>query len=172
VAYFPKTKGDVMEQRDTEIVRDPVTGAVREELHVTVDPAADPPDPAVPVADSAEVFSSFNPARRAVELIYLVFGIINGLLVIRIVLKLLGANPLAGFTSFVYGITDVFLGPFRNLLATVSSNQSQLELSVAIAILVYALIGWVIARIVTIMFSRNVTVARRSRSRGMRSRGY
>jgi len=124
------------------------------------------------VADSAEVVSSFNPARRAVELIYLVFSIINGLLVIRIVLKLLGANPLAGFTSFVYGITDVFLAPFRNLLATVSSNQSQLELSVVIAILVYALIGWVIARIVTIMFSRNVTVARRSRSRGMRPRGY
>jgi hypothetical protein len=125
---------------------------VREERHVTVDPAADPPDPAVPVADSAEVVSSFNPARRAVELIYLVFGIINGLLVIR--------------------ITDVFLAPFRNLLATVSSNLSQLELSVVIAILVYALIGWVIARIVTIMFSRNVTVARRSRSRGMRPRGY
>jgi uncharacterized protein YggT (Ycf19 family) len=161
-----------MEQRDTEIVRDPVTGAVREERHVTVDPAAGPADPAVPVADSSEVVSTFNPARRTVELVYLVFGIINGLLLIRIVLKLLGANTLAGFTSFVYGITDVFLAPFRNLLPTVGNNQSQLEMSVAVAILVYMLIAWVIARIVTIMFSRNVTVARSSRSRGMRPRDY
>jgi len=158
-----------MEQRDTEIVRDPVTGAVREERHVTVDP---PADPAAPVAASSEVVNTFNPARRTVEVIYLVFGIINGLLLIRMVLKLLGANPLAGFTTFVYGITDVFLAPFRNLLPTVGNNQSQLEMSVVVAILVYALIAWVIARIVTIIFSRNVTVARSSRSRGMRPRGY
>ena len=162
-----------MEQKDTEIVRDPVTGAVREERHVTVDPAADPAaDPAVPMSDSSEVVSSFNPARRAVEVTYLVFGIINGLLLIRMVLKLLGANTLAAFTSFVYGITDVFLAPFRNLLPTVGNGQSQLEMSVVVAILVYALIAWVIARIVTIVFSRNVTVARSSRSRGLRPRGY
>lgn len=162
-----------MEQRDTEIVRDPVTGAVREERHVTVDPATDPAaGPAVPMSDSSEVVSSFNPARRAVEVTYLVVGIINGLLLIRMVLKLLGANTLAAFTSFVYGITDVFLAPFRNLLPTVGNHQSQFEMSVVVAILVYALIGWVVARIVTIMFSRNVTVARSSRSRGLRPRGY
>ena len=161
-----------MEQRNTEIVRDPVTGAVREERHVTVGTGADPVDPAAPVADSSEVVSSFNPARRSVELTYLVFGVINGLLLIRMVLKLLGANPLAGFTSFVYGVTDVFLAPFHNLLPPVGNDQSQFEMSVVVAILVYMLIGWVIARVVTIMFSRNVTVARSSRSRGMRPRGY
>ncbi|MGH7763222.1 MAG: YggT family protein [Candidatus Dormibacteraceae bacterium] len=162
-----------MERRDTEIVRDPVTGTVREERRVTVDAVDDQAvDPAVPVGDSSEVVSSFNPAGRAVELIYLVFGIINGLLLIRVVLKLLGANALAGFASFVYGITGVFLAPFRNLLPTVGSGQSQLEMSAVVAILVYALIGWVIARIVKIMFSRSVTFAHSSRSRGMRPRGY
>ncbi|HEY1420051.1 MAG TPA: YggT family protein [Candidatus Dormibacteraeota bacterium] len=162
-----------MEHRETEIVRDPVTGAVREERHVTVDPTGDPlADPVAPVADSAEVVSSFNPARRATEVIYLVSGIINGLLLIRIVLKLLGANPLAGFASFIYGVTDVFMAPFRNLLPTVGSGQSQLELSAVIAIIVYALIGWVIARIVNIMYSRSVTVARSSRSNRMRPKGY
>jgi uncharacterized protein YggT (Ycf19 family) len=161
-----------MEQRDTEIVRDPVTGAVREERHVTVDGATDSSDSTVPVSDSAEVVRNFNPARRTVELIYLIFGIINGLLLIRVVLKLLGANPLAGFTSFVYGITDVFMAPFRNLLPTIGSNQSQLEMSAVVAVLVYALVGWVMARIVTIMFSRDVTVARSSRSRRMRPRGF
>jgi uncharacterized protein YggT (Ycf19 family) len=94
------------------------------------------------------------------------------LLLIRIVLKLLGANPLAGFSNFIYGVTNVFMAPFRNLLPTVGTGQSQLEPSALIAIIVYALIGWVIARILTILYSRNVTVARSSRSGGMRPRGY
>jgi len=41
---------------------------------------------------------------------------------------------------------------------------------VVVAILVYALAGWAVARLVTIIFFRNVTVARRSG--GFRPRGY
>jgi len=124
---------------------------------VTRDPGAGP------VTDSAEVVSSITPARRAIEASYLLVGIIDGLLIIRLVLKLLAANPLAGFSSFVYGLTDVFMAPFRNLLPVVGGGSGAvLEMSVVIAIIVYALIGWALARLIAIMFSRNVTVARRS----------
>jgi uncharacterized protein YggT (Ycf19 family) len=146
-----------MERRDTEIVRDDVAGTVREESHVTRDPGVGP------VTDSAEVVSTVTPARRAIEVCYLTFGIIDALLVIRLVLKLLGANPLAGFSTFVYGLTDIFLAPFKNLLPVVGgSSGAVLEMSVVIAIIVYALIGWALARVIAIMFARNVTVARRS----------
>jgi uncharacterized protein YggT (Ycf19 family) len=150
-----------MERKDTEIVREDVAGTVREESHVTRDQAG------APIADSAEVVSNTNPGRRAIELTYLVFGIIDGLLLIRLLLKLLGANPLAGFSTFIYGITDFFMGPFRNLLPTVGSGSGAVfEMSVVIAIMVYALIGWALVRLITIMFFRNVTVSRRS-SRGI-----
>lgn len=150
-----------MEHRDTETVRDDINGTVREESHVTRGPAG------APISDSAEVVKSFNPGRRAMELTYLVFGIIEGLLVIRLVLKLLGANPQAGFSNFIYGLTDVFMAPFRNLLPTVgSSSGAVLETPVIIAIIVYALIGWVLARLIVIVFFRNVTVSQRS-SRGI-----
>src|SRR5256885_16027340 len=66
-------------------------------------------------------------------------SVIDGLLVIRLVLKLLGANPHAGFTRWTYGVTDFFLAPFMNLLPTIGNEQSQLEMSVVVAILVYAL---------------------------------
>jgi uncharacterized protein YggT (Ycf19 family) len=125
-----------MERRDTEIVRDDVTGTVREESHVTRDAGGGG------VMDSAEVVSSATPARRATEVIYLVFGII-------------------------YGLTDVFLAPFRNLLPTVGGGSGAvLEMSTVIAIIVYALIGWALVRLVAITFFRNVTVSRRS-SRGI-----
>ena len=90
-------------------------------------------------------------------------GIIDGLLLIRIVLKLLAANPLAGFSKFIYSLTDVFLAPFRNILPTVGGGSGAvLEMSTVIAIIVYALIGWALVRLVSIMFSRNVTVSQRS----------
>src|SRR6202171_2055121 len=147
-----------MERRETEIVRDDATGTAREESRVTTTDAS-----ASATADSAEVVSSVSPGRRAVEVTYLVFGIIEGLLAIRLVLKLLGANPQAGFTNFIYGLTDVFMAPFRNLLPTVgSSSGAVLETSVVIAIIVYALIAWVIARLIVIIFFRNVPVSHRS----------
>jgi uncharacterized protein YggT (Ycf19 family) len=150
-----------MERKDTEIVRDDVGGTVREESHVTRDAAG------ASIADSAAVVRSFNPGRRAMELTYLVFGIIEGLLLIRLVLKLLGANPQAGFTTFIYGLTDVFMAPFRNLLPTVgSSSGAVLEVSVLVAIIVYALVAWVVARLIVILFFRDVTISQRS-SRGI-----
>lgn len=146
-----------MERRDTEIVRDEVTGTVREESHVTQHTDGGR------VMDSAEVVSSATPARRATEAIYLVFGVIDALLLIRLVLKLLAANPLAGFSKFIYGLTDVFMAPFRNLLPAVGGGSGAvLEMSTVIAIIVYALIGWALVRLVGIVFFRNVTVSRRS----------
>ena len=146
-----------MEHREPDAERDPAPpGQVHEERRVVAgDPAAVPP------VESAEVIQD-NPGWRAVQLVYLIFGVIDGLLLIRLVLKLLGANPNAGFSSWVYGFTDIFLAPFRGLLPNVISGQSIFEMSAVVAILVYALIGWVIARLIAILFYRNVTVERRS----------
>jgi uncharacterized protein YggT (Ycf19 family) len=143
-----------MERRDTDIERDPATGREHEHRRVVSDePAA--------ATGSSEVVSRVNPGRRAMDLVYLIFGVIDGLLLIRVVFKLLGANTSAGFTQWVYGVTDVLLAPFRNLLPTIGTEHSQLEMSVVVAILVYALIAWAMARLMAIIFFRDVTVARR-----------
>ncbi len=146
-----------MERRDSEIERDPVTGREVERHRVV---SEGPVAPAAPVT-SSEVVSTVNPGRRAMDLIYLFFGIIDGLLLVRLVLKLLGANPTSGFAQWTYAVTDVLLAPFRNLLPTIGNEHSQLEMSVVVAILVYALIAWVLARLMAIIFFRDVTVARR-----------
>jgi uncharacterized protein YggT (Ycf19 family) len=152
-----------MERREVDVERDPVTGRVHEHRTVANE------GPVVP-AETAEVVSTLNPGWRATQLVYLVFGLIDGLLLIRLVLKLFGANPQAGFSSGIYNVTDAFLGPFKNILPTIGDRQSQLEMSVVIVILVYALVGWAVARLVAIIFYKNVTVARRSG--GLRPRGY
>jgi YggT family protein len=152
-----------MERTNNDAEREPATGGVQEHQRVVSEDAS--------VAEpESEVISSFNPGWRAVQFVYLVFGVIDGLLIIRMVLKLLGANQHAAFASWIYNVTDYFLGPFHNLLPTIGNAQSQLEMSVVVAILVYALIAWALARFLAIVFYKNVTVARRGR--GLRPRGY
>jgi uncharacterized protein YggT (Ycf19 family) len=102
------------------------------------------------------------------EIIYLVFGIIDAVLLIRLVLKLLGANAHAGFAQFIYGLTDFFLAPFKGLLPTVVSGQSVLELSLIFAILIYSLIALGLVRLVAISLSRSVMVSQHSRSEGLK----
>jgi uncharacterized protein YggT (Ycf19 family) len=147
-----------MERRDTDIERDPESGREIEHRRVVAGETA----PTAPVpAGSSAVVSTVNPGRRAMDMIYLIFGVIDGLLIIRVVMKLLGANTAAPFTQWVYHVTDFFLAPFRNLLPAIGNNNSVLEMSVIIAILVYLLIAWVLARLMAIIFFRDVTYARR-----------
>ena len=120
-----------MEHEETKHVRDESSGTVREESSTVVNDTGTAP------VQEASVVKSSTPARRAMEGIYLLFGIIDALLLIRLVLKLLGANAHAGFASFTYGITDFLLAPFKGLLPTFVSGQSVLELSLIFAILIY-----------------------------------
>jgi uncharacterized protein YggT (Ycf19 family) len=145
-----------MEERKEIVERegDSIVGPMREERHVVTRGPGEP-------VETAEMMSD-NPGWRASQLVYMVFAVIDGLLLIRLVLKLLAANPHAGFASFIYGVTDFFLVPFRNLLPSFGNEQSIFETSVVIAILVYALLGWGLERLVTVIFYRNVTVSRRS----------
>ena len=153
-----------MEHEETTHVRDESSGTVREESSTLVNDAG-----VAPVREASVVKSS-TPARRAMEGIYLLFGVIDALLLIRLVLKLLGANPHAGFASFTYGLTDFFLAPFKGLLPTFVSGQSVFELSLIFAILIYSLIALGLVRLVAITLSRSVMVSQHSRSEGLKPR--
>ena len=93
----------------------------------------------------------YAPRRAAAykvrQAIYLIFGIIEGLIAIRFILRLLGANPDAGFAAFVYGVTGPLLAPFVGLFGTPQYNGSVLELHSIVAIIVYALLAWVLAKL-------------------------
>ncbi len=98
---------------------------------------------------------------RIAALIWVVFGVLDALIALRIVLKLIAANPGSGFADFVYKLTDVFLAPFSGLVASpVIGSSGVFEISSIIALVVYALLAWVIVRIFRLIF----TPARTSRS--------
>ncbi len=72
------------------------------------------------------------------------FGILISLLLLRVVLSLIGANEANAFASFIYGLTDLFVAPFRGLLQTgeFQAGVSRFEFETLVAALVYTLLGW------------------------------
>lgn len=91
---------------------------------------------------------------RTGKLVWLVFGIIIGLIAIRVILKLIAANAANAFASFIYGLTDIFLAPFFGLTATPATDTGMvLEIPALIAMVVYALLAFVIVRLIYIFFA-------------------
>ena len=89
---------------------------------------------------------------RITQILWLLFGFLEALIGIRIVLKLIGANPAAFFTQVIYGITDVFLWPFAGITPDPGVGAFQLEISSIIAMIVYALIAWGLTRLIWVLF--------------------
>ena len=102
-------------------------------------------------------------STKLVRAIYLVFGVIEAVLLIRFVLKALGANTEAGFAQLIYGITGPFVAPFLGLFGTPqAASGATLELHTLIGLVVYALAAWLLARGAWLVFGegRSASVAR------------
>ena len=106
---------------------------------------------------------------RVTQLVYWVFGLIEGLIAIRFVLKALDANPAAGFAQFIYGITSGLVWPFVNLFPNPTYQGATFELSSIIAFIVYALLAWLIGQLVWIIIGETRS-AITTRSTHMNSR--
>jgi len=101
--------------------------------------------------------TSVSSADRIAQGIYVLFGILEGLIAIRILLKLFAANPDAGFTAFVYNITSLFVAPFLAVFPTPAIHGSVFEFSSLLALIVYALVAWGIVRLVQTFGQRQTT---------------
>lgn len=100
---------------------------------------------------------------KVVRFIWLATGILEFMILLRMLLKLIAANPNSVFTQLVYGFTDLFLWPFTGLVGSPSAgNGMVLEISSFFALLVYAVLAWVAVQLIQILAttvkSRSVSV--------------
>lgn len=91
---------------------------------------------------------------KITQLIWLFLGILEALIALRIGLKLIAANPASPIVSLIYGFTHLFLFPFEGMTATPAAGGMVLELSSIFAMLIYALIAWVVERLVWLLLYR------------------
>jgi YGGT family protein len=128
---------------DTRTVRDMPAERVSRREYVR---DADAAEPAMVTTTRTHV----GAARRLTQLVYLVFGLLEVLLLFRLVLKLLAANPGAGFTSLVYQLSEPFVALFRGVFPTPAASGSVLELFTVLAMIVYAVVAWAIGQLILI----------------------
>jgi hypothetical protein len=92
-----------------------------------------------------------HSANVAERVIWFIAGVLLVLLGLRFIFALLGANPANGLANFVYDVTYPFVAPFFNLFSyNFTTGASRFEAYTLVAMLIYGLIAWGIARLVTL----------------------
>ena len=89
------------------------------------------------------------------RLLWAGLGLLEIALLLRILLKLIGANPNNGFTMLIYAFTLLPTAPFTGLTPAWVSGEMILEVSTLIAMAVYWLVVWLIARTIPIVMARS-----------------
>jgi len=91
---------------------------------------------------------------KVTQLVWLLFGILEALIALRIGLMLIGANPNSPIVALIYGFTYLFLFPFAGLVGSPAAGNMVLELSSMFAMLIYGLIAWAIERVIWLVLYR------------------
>lgn len=128
-----------------------------------------PPDESIEqefagVEEAEDLEARRTNAAWTARVIYFVFGVVEILIALRVLLKLIAANTESGFTRFIYGITGPFVAPFQGTVASpTAANGSALELSSILAIVIYLLISWLAVRLMLLLIERPAGAERRAR---------
>ena len=116
---------------------------------VTQDPVA-----SSPVASESHHTVEVKPSggETARRVIVLVFGIVQILILVRIVLLLIDAQESNAMVSLIYSLSKIFVAPFEGVLGTdaLAASGSILDLAAVVA-----LIGWSLLELV-ILWAVNI----------------
>jgi len=91
---------------------------------------------------------------RVVYIVYFVTGALILLLGVRVLLHALAVNPDNGFAGFINLVSGLFVAPFASLLQNPSSGAFVLEITTGIAMIAYAILGWLVGKTVWLVLSR------------------
>jgi hypothetical protein len=92
---------------------------------------------------------------RIVNIIYFLFGVLEFLLGLRVILHLIGVNEANGFANFINVLSAPFVWLFSTLVQNPAlSPNSVFEVTTIIAMIVYAILAWIIGRLVWLALSR------------------
>jgi len=78
------------------------------------------------------------------RILYTLTTFLQTLIVFRIILKIINADPTNNIVSWIYNITETFIEPFKGIIAEeMLIDRFILELTPILALLFYAILGFV-----------------------------
>jgi len=98
-----------------------------------------------------------SPTAMIERLIIWIFGLIQLLILLRVVLLLFAAREGNAIVAFIYDVSDIFVFPFRGILGAdeIAAGQTALDVSAIVA-----LIGWTVLELVILGLVRVFRPAR------------
>lgn len=95
---------------------------------------------------------------KIAQLIYYTVGVINVLLLLRLIFQAFGANPRSGIVSLVYSMTSALLAPFRGIFDIAAAGESVIDPAILVALLIYSLLAKGIVELLYILQERDRVV--------------
>ena len=93
---------------------------------------------------------------RIVNIVYFLFGALELLLAVRVILYLIGANMDNSFARFIEDLSSPFVALFASLLENPTlGTTGVLEITTLIAMLVYAIVASLVGRLIWLTLSRS-----------------
>lgn len=107
------------------------------------------PSNVAPVNNGNAEESKLPPRSIAIQIVYLILGIISALIVIRTILLALGANAANGFVNFIYKLSEPLVRPFLSMFSTeINYKVGRFEYESIVAIIVYCVIAAILVAII------------------------
>lgn len=97
--------------------------------------------PRVDTGSPQKAYGKKKAIFRLYQVIWYILGVVEVLLVSRILLQIIGANLNSGFTSLIYSLSAPLAAPFSGILGVTASSRSLFEWSTLIAMAVYAVVA-------------------------------
>ena len=117
-------------------------------------------DPAPVVHET--VTTGPSPVDTIRRIVWLLFGVLQVLIILRIVLLLLGANESNDLVSMIISVTNPFVEPFRGMFSIDEVNAaggSVFDFAAVIALIAWTLVEALVLGIVGLADRRTTTVA-------------
>ena len=93
--------------------------------------------------------------QTAGRFIYFLFGVLEVLLVFRLIFKLAGASLGSAFVSLIYSLSGIFIVPFSGIFRTATASGVEttaiLEPATLVAIIVYAVLAWGLVALIRVL---------------------
>lgn len=96
-----------------------------------------------------------KPILKGTQVVWYLLSILEVFLSFRLILKLTGANPSAGFSKFIYSLTYPFANPFLAVFPRTTVQGNVFEWTTLLAMIVY----WFIAIAIVRLFLMSKTVS-------------
>lgn len=127
------------------------------------------------VESRSEIFEDENLRRANIRswvsrIVYFVLGVVEVILLLRLIFRLLGANQSSSFVMFLYNLSHVFVAPFNGIFNDQALGRSVFEISTVVAMIIFALIALGIVSLVNLIFApkysgqQSTMTTRRSRN--------